>query len=192
MAIALASCTNLPLPKSSVKIITETSHGTAVFIDGGFLLTASHVINGKKDLKIKNEKGDEIGVTVLWESVEKDVALLKTKGKFRNQRSRLNCKGVKQGQEVFTIGNPANEEFIYSSGHIASAKEKKRGNKESLVSLDLTIIPGNSGGALYNKQNEVVGLVIAILPYSVNRISHQLTGFSYAVPSNVICNLMGK
>ena len=52
---------------------------------------------------------------------------------------------------------------------------------------DITIAPGNSGGAVFDAQGRVAGITVAGLLASVNRMG-QLVPLTYVIPRSVICS----
>ena len=52
---------------------------------------------------------------------------------------------------------------------------------ESFIQTDAAVNPGNSGGALVNKEGELVGINTAIVS-----TTGSYTGYSFAVPSNIV------
>jgi tetratricopeptide (TPR) repeat protein len=64
------------------------------------------------------------------------------------------------GEEVYAIGTPAGLEGTVSTGNISNPA--RRINGRSFIQFTAPISPGSSGGALFNRGNEVVGVTAAI------------------------------
>ena len=57
---------------------------------------------------------------------------------------------------------------------------------ESFIQTDAAVNPGNSGGALVNKAGQLVGINTAIVS-----TTGSYTGYSFAVPSNIVRKIVG-
>ena len=66
---------------------------------------------------------------------------------------------LKVGQPVFTIGNPLGRGISFTEGYISKAPEYEPEDKREVVRTNITIYGGNSGGALFNHNNEIVGMI---------------------------------
>lgn len=175
-----------------VKIVRPNGLGSGVSLPGGVILTAAHVVKGAKTVTLKTAEGKSAAATVMWDSEEHDVALLRTDAKLPT--AHLSCDEAQVGDEVRAVGAPMGVEFISSYGRIAG-KPRKIGNVESVLVTDITTIMGNSGGPLFNSDGEVVGIssMIMLAPLG-NRTAPTptATGFGFAVPSSVVCMLLGR
>lgn len=68
---------------------------------------------------------------------------------------------TKQGETVFTVGNPLHYDFTYTSGEVANPSYFPKHNKNSSYgSLQTTLVlnGGNSGGPVFNSKGKVVGM----------------------------------
>lgn len=175
-----------------VKVVRPNTLGSGVSLEGGIILTAAHVVKGAKTVSIKTADGKVVPATVLWVSEELDTAYLHTDADI--PFARLDCAEAKVGDEVRAVGAPLGVEFITSYGRIAG-KPRKIGAVQSVLVTDITTIMGNSGGPLFNKAGDVVGIasMIMLAPLG-NRLAPTLTatGFGFAVPSSEICKLVGR
>jgi S1-C subfamily serine protease len=166
--------------------------GTGVVLPGGVVLTAAHVVKDAKSLSITPPSGKIHKAEVLWASAEYDLALLKTDADL--PAANLTCDAAKIGDTVRAVGTPLGNEFISSYGHIAGAP-RAVGTVKSVYMVDLTIVMGNSGGPLFNDAGEVVGIasMVMIAPLgNRNAPTPSLVGFGFAVPSSVVCKLLGR
>jgi S1-C subfamily serine protease len=87
---------------------------------------------------------------------------------------------------VIAIGSPYDLRSTITAG-IVSAKGRSMPNYtgefkiESFIQTDAAVNPGNSGGALVDKQGNLVGINTAIISQTGS-----YTGYSFAVPSNIV------
>lgn len=135
--------------------------GSAFMIDNkGYLITNAHVLKGTGAIVVDNE-GKEFNTIIVHVDHSKDLAILKIKDRdFKNDISylpySLKRKSPDLGEEVFTMGYPRNE-VTYNSGYI-SAKTGYDGDTATFQ-LSLLANPGNSGGPVFNKKGEVIGVL---------------------------------
>lgn len=73
---------------------------------------------------------------------------------------KINTDAPKQGELVFTIGNPLHYRFTYTEGSVANPEYNQSGSKRKYPVLQTTITlnHGNSGGAVFNSKGHVVGM----------------------------------
>lgn len=144
------------LKSSVVTVWAQDGHGTGFLVDpAGLIVTNQHVVAGVTYLAAQFDDQRKLTAEVLAEDKQKDVAVL-----------RVNLAGVAgvvvapiaqgsgallEGERVFTIGNPLDEEKVLTTG-VVSKVEK------DLIISDISISPGNSGGALFNSSGAVVGI----------------------------------
>ena len=65
------------------------------------------------------------------------------------------------GQKVYTIGNPLSRGISVSQGVISSPRSKESypsDKVEYVIHTDISFNHGNSGGGLFNMNNEVLGI----------------------------------
>lgn len=142
----------------SGKIVTTS--GTAFLIDGkGYLVTNAHVLQGSGAV-VANNKGDEFNAIIVNIDKERDLAILKIEDQdfipvtalpYAIKKTSLDL-----GEELYTLGYPR-DEIVYSMGYL-SAGSGFEGDSSS-YQLSLTANPGNSGGPVFNKNGEIVGIL---------------------------------
>jgi S1-C subfamily serine protease len=134
--------------------------GTAFLIDPrGFLVTNAHVLKGSKTVVINNN-GQEFNARIALTDAAKDLAILKIEDKDFKPYSSLPYSVKKSstdlGEEIFTLGYPRNE-IVYNMGYL-SARSGFEGDTTS-YQISLSANPGNSGGPVFNKSGEIIGVV---------------------------------
>lgn len=166
----LQSTTNQKLKETNQKLkeidskipkdATIISGGTAFLIDGkGYLVTNAHVLKGSGAVVVNN-KGQEYFAKILNIDQEKDLAILKIQDKDYVPAATLPY-GIKKndadlGTELFTLGYPQ-KEIVYNLGYLSS--ENGHNGDTTNYQVSLTANPGNSGGPVFNKNGEVIGII---------------------------------
>jgi len=145
-----------------------------IFSEDGLIGTNYHVVDGIDSLLVKTSDGTFYDAELLLIDEKNDMAILRIKNangtKFPTIRF-ANSDALKVGQEVFAIGSPLGYEYTISQGIIAGIRDNEKvsftdpvtyapieKNFEKVVQITAAISPGNSGGALFNRRGEVIGI----------------------------------
>jgi S1-C subfamily serine protease len=147
----------------TVTTLRGTGAGTGFFVDAkGTVATNSHVIHGAESVKIKFYDGTiHDDVTLIAEDPDIDLALLKVKLRDPPPSVTLgDSDAVKVGEQVIVIGNPLGLDHTLTDGLVSSRRLYKR---KKFIQMSAPVSPGNSGGPVFNKYGEVVGVTVAKL-----------------------------
>jgi len=154
--------------------------GTGFLLDGkGYILTNSHVITNAKSILVQNSKGQDFTVSVILIDKERDLAVLKVQDSSFKQVDLLpygfKKSGAELGEQIFTLGFPR-DEIVYGEGYLSA----NTGSDGDTLSCQITVVanPGNSGGPVFNKNGEIVGIL------STRQLQAQ--GFVFAVTAKNI------
>jgi len=147
---------NSSIPKD-VKVI---SSGTAFLIDNkGYLVTNAHVLKGSGAIVVNN-KGQEFIAKIVNIDQTRDLAILKiddnTYKPSGNLPYAIKKGNIELGEELYTLGYPK-DEIVYNMGYL-SAESGFDGDTAS-CQISLSANPGNSGGPVFNKNGEIVGIL---------------------------------
>lgn len=151
-------------PKIPAGSIAKTS-GTAFLIDGkGYLVTNAHVLQGNTAI-VKNNKGQEFRTRILKVDEKRDLAILKIDdADYKAVKSlpyQIRKPEAELGEELFTLGYPRYpiEDVVVSLGYLSSVSGFDGDTTSCQISLNAK--PGNSGGPVFNKNGDVVGVLTA-------------------------------
>lgn len=144
--------------------------GTCFAIDKSYCVTNFHVVDGANDLKISGVNGDfstEYKATLIASDKNNDIALVQINdNKFKGFGSipyKILTTTSEVGEEVFVLGYPLTatmgDEIKLTTG-IISSKTGFQGDV-ALYQISAPIQSGNSGGPLFDKQGNVIGIVSA-------------------------------
>jgi len=156
-------------PTSTSQDIERSGTGFAISKDG-LIVTAGHVIEGAKTIKVYLSKDSFVSASLLSADPVNDLAILKIESATPNFLQVAPMRAVKTGDRVFTVGFPLSsvlgQESKYTEGVVSSLSGLK--DASSFLQITVPVQPGNSGGALVNEKGEVVGIITssaAILPF---------------------------
>lgn len=160
--------------------------GSGVLIDTeGHIITAAHVVQTADAIAAEFSNGFGASAKVIASNPQKDVALLKlVRPPEGIEPATLgDSDAVKVGQEVFVIGAPLGLAHTLTIGHISARHTKPSALtsdiQAELFQTDAAINKGNSGGPMFNKAGEVIGIVSFIRSPSGGS-----AGLGFAVTSN--------
>ena len=176
-----------PLARPYVMLSDKDGHGSGVHIGNGYIITAAHVATATNgDMTLKASDGRSQSAHILWASKEFDVALMKASKPEYLGSADLDCAPRPDGEHVTAYGNPLDLEFVSSAGRITGA-ERKFEVWANVAPVDMTIVPGQSGGAIVNDDGMVVGIAVGVTTFNMG-----ITGFGLIVPSTTICMLLAR
>ena len=93
-----------------------------------------------------------------------------------------NSEKTKVGDEAYVVGNPFGGNPDSVSRGIISSTSRYLDNPLAYFQTDAAVNPGNSGGALFNREGSVIGLTSSIAKTS----SGNNVGIGYALPINSV------
>lgn len=162
----------------------EYNYGTGFFVStDGYMLTNHHVIAGADKITVTLNDRTELDATLVGSDERSDVAVLKVKaspGKSYPALPTGDSNAVRVGEPVLAIGSPFG--FDYSaSGGIVSAKSRNFSRDISVpfIQSDVALNPGNSGGPLFNRNGQVIGINSRIFSGTGGYM-----GLSFSIPIN--------
>lgn len=155
----------------------EESRGSGFILDGGYVVTNAHVIGEDPYYITANFEADidpkPYNLCPLSIETKLDLAILKFTGLAEKKfaaRDNLNLRlgGVEYGEDVYTIGNPLGIGLSVTKGIVACPNRVTNYPPAvgEVIQTDMTINHGNSGGALLDMQNQVVGVTTYTLATS--------------------------
>lgn len=177
---------------SSEKPKNSTATGTGFAINqNGYIVTCNHVIDGAKSIKIKGVNGDfskAFSAKVINSDINNDLAILKI-----DDANFTTCGPIpyviksptsEVGTSIYILGYPLTatmgDEIKLTDG-IISAKSGFKGDITS-YQVSAAAQPGNSGGPLFDKSGNLIGVL--------NAKHVEAENASYAVKSNYLTSLI--
>lgn len=144
----------LPKPQSRLKKGT----GSGFFIGDGYLLTNHHVVAGADKITITLNDRRELDAELVGSDKRTDVAVLKVTSDHPSV-SIGRSDSVRVGEPVLAIGSPFGFDYSASAGIVsATSRSISREDTVPFIQTDVALNPGNSGGPLFNKHGDVIGI----------------------------------
>ncbi len=171
---------------ATVTLKTKEGHGSGIVIDeSGYILTNFHVIaNQEKNTKLILPDGQEVSCDVVRVNEYADLALLKADKKFTYSFALPSAADYSSGMDVFAIGTPNSIELgqTLSKGIISGI----RNNKDSeWIQTDVSVNPGNSGGALIDRNGKLLGVVNSKVT------GFGIEGIAFCIPAYKVSQFLG-
>lgn len=114
-----------------------------------------------------------------------DLGLLEMERDLVNP-AKVSCRIPSLGEELYAVGMPSGLNWTVTKGSVTTWVP--RGNLEGgrWLQLDMTIIGGNSGGPVFDRDGNLVG----IISHALTKGFGAPTGHAYAVSSREICRFL--
>ena len=158
-----------------------------------YILTNYHVIDGVTDITVFFADGKSYDATLVGGEEENDIAVLKIDQGNLRPVVLGDSDAINVGEDVYAIGNPLGElTFTFTGGYV-SAKDRSvtmsDGTVMNMIQTDTAINSGNSGGPLFDKYGQVVGIVSAKLSSSSSSEA-SVEGLGFAIPINDVKDMV--
>jgi S1-C subfamily serine protease len=146
--------------------------------EDGVVVTNHHVISRARKIKIKvaQKLFDVRGIISL--DKDNDIAILKIDGKDMQTVSLGDMWETGIGEKVYVISSPKGLENTISDGLLSGRREKAP--KKFVLQITAPISPGSSGGPVFNRAGEVIGIATFVLKGTQN--------LNFAMPVDTVIN----
>lgn len=170
----------------------DKSSGTGFFVsNNGYIITNYHVVDGARNIKVTKVNGDSYKKFLAKVEVsdkQNDLAIIKITdpafSSIGNLPYSFKFTAANIGEECFVLGYPLISTMgtdIKLTNGIISAKTGFNGSV-SEYQISAPIQPGNSGGPLFDKNGNIIGVVCAKHAQAENA--------GYAIKASYIRNLI--
>ena len=156
------------------EFFTMTNQGAGVIFDvnkltgEAYILTCNHVVSSYSNavFVVLYDSYVPIYATVIGKSTKNDIAVLKISSEVVSQSlcsaaTIADSSLITEGEPAIAVGNPLRGGFAVTSGTISNTSVfvKISGLNLRTIQVDTAINRGNSGGGLYNKNGDLIGIV---------------------------------
>jgi S1-C subfamily serine protease len=127
----------------------------------GLALTAEHCVNGPAAFYIQTVDGKSYRAVVAKQVPEYDLAVLTVIGLRLRDTVPLSPEGPSLGQKIISIGYPLGADLHLMVGYVGNPLV----DEGKYFTIDGQLIPGNSGGPIFNEFGELLGIVSATMAF---------------------------
>ena len=176
--------------------IPSTISGSGFIIsEDGYILTNYHVVEeavlGGFHVTVTAYDGSVYIGRIAGADEDADVAVIKIDKESEYHVKFGNSEELTVGDDIFIVGNPYGIlEFSMTTGHISALDREiateENENALNMFQVDAAVYSGNSGGPVYNKNGEVVGIVTA--KYNTSGME----GIGFALPINDVLPIVNE
>ncbi|WP_455480347.1 Do family serine endopeptidase [Bartonella sp. B12(2025)] len=168
------------------------SLGSGFVIDAqrGLIVTNYHVIVDADDIEVNFTDGTKLKAKLLGKDSKTDLALLQVDaGSKKLKAVRFgDSEKARIGDWVMAIGNPYGFGGSVTVGIISARnRDLNAGPYDNFIQTDAAINRGNSGGPLFDRNGEVIGINTAIISPSGGSI-----GIGFAIPSDMALSVINQ
>jgi serine protease Do len=156
----------------------------------GYIITNNHVVEGASEVNVAFADGTTERAEVVGRDPNTEIAVVRVDRDDLPAAKFSESEDLVAGQLAVAIGSPSGFESTVTAGVISGIgrefpPELTGGFDPSLVDLiqtDAAISPGSSGGALADRDGEIIGINVAYL--SQTETGAPVQGIGFAIPSD--------
>ncbi|MEM5372681.1 trypsin-like peptidase domain-containing protein [Paraburkholderia azotifigens] len=165
---------------SSPRAISGVGSGFIVS-PNGMILTTAHVVDGSDDVTVRLTDRREFKAKVVAVDAQSDVAVIQIDATKLPVVKLGDSTRVRVGEQVLTIGSPDSYQNTVTAGIVsATSRTLSDGTKFPFFQTEGALNPDNSGGPVFNRAGEVVGIHVQV--YADGDRFQSLT---FAIPINM-------
>jgi serine protease Do len=179
----------LPAVVSIMKLVAASDpggnpkifYGSGFVIDpSGLIVTNDHVIAGAFQLQVTFSNGETAPAKLVATAPTIDIAVIKADTQHPLTAVHWgNSNKLTVGEPVIAIGNPLGLGMSVSTGIVSALNRNINGSPyDDYIQTDASINHGNSGGPLFDRAGEVIGMDTAIISPTQGSV-----GLGFAQPS---------
>jgi Tfp pilus assembly protein PilF len=139
----------------------EVQSSGCVVDSSGLILTTAHQIVGVGQLEGRLADGTTFPLKVITAQLDNELALLKADRDLPRVVRLGNAETLRSGAPLVSIATPVSLDFTTVTGIVSSTNRTYRGYP--VIQSDLRASPGSSGGPIFDRNGDLVGLIIGKL-----------------------------
>lgn len=147
----------------------------------GFILTTAHIVDQSDDITVRLTDRREFKAKVTTVDAQTDVAVIQIDATKLPTVKLGDSTRVRVGEQVLTIGSPDSYQNTVTAGIVsATSRTLADGTTFPFFQTDVSLNPDNSGGPVFNRAGEVIGIDVQV--YADDDRFQSLT---FAIPINI-------
>ncbi|WP_336279536.1 Do family serine endopeptidase [Bartonella sp. CB175] len=175
---------------SQLQKVRSLGSGFVIDAERGLIVTNYHVIVEADDIEVNFTDGTKLKAKLLGKDSKTDLALLQVEAKRKKLTAVRfgDSEKVRIGDWVMAIGNPYGFGGSVTVGIISARnRDLNAGPYDNFIQTDAAINRGNSGGPLFDRNGQVIGVNTAIISPSGGSI-----GIGFAIPSDMALSVINQ
>ena len=164
------------------QFVTQGAGSGVIMTQDGYIATNNHVIDGANKITVRTSDGVDYDATLVGRDSKSDLAVLRISATGLKPATFGDSDKLMTGELAVAIGNPLGKLGGTVSEGIISALSRSidiDGTMMTLLQTTAAVNPGNSGGGLFNRFGELVGIVNA------KSSGAGIEGIGFAIPVNL-------
>ncbi|RZF26227.1 PDZ domain-containing protein [Paraburkholderia sp. UYCP14C] len=150
--------------RNNPRVTTGTGSGFIISPDG-LILTTAHVVDQADEVTVSLTDRREFKGKVLVVDTDSDVAVLQIDAAKLPTVKLGDSSRVRVGEPVLTIGSPDRFQNTVTTGIVsATSRALPDGSNFPFFETEVAANPDNSGGPLFNRAGEVIGIDVQVYP----------------------------
>jgi serine protease Do len=168
-----------------------------IYREDGYVVTNSHVVQGATEVEVAFADGTTERGEVVGTDRTTDLAVIRVNRDNLPAASFGDGRDLLVGQLAVAIGSPSGFQSTVTSGIISGlgrelSPQLTGGSAQDpalvdLIQTDAAVSPGSSGGALANRDGEIIGINVAYVPMTQTGAPTQ--GLGFAIPSDTAASV---
>ena len=166
----------------------EKPSGSGVIVhQDGYVLTAHHVVSNARRIVVVTPGEFRAPAILVSADQEHDLALLKVEMVGLTEAPLGYAGAVRLDQDVIAVGYQFGlKEITVTRGHVAAVRMR---GVQRVFQVDAAVNPGNSGGALFSRRGEVIGILTTKFAHPSGIVPE---GMAFAVPISYATPLLAN
>ncbi len=165
-----------------------------IYREDGYIVTNNHVVEGASTVEVAFADGTTEDGEVVGTDPTTDLAVIRVDRSALPAATFDDGRRLAVGQLAVAIGSPSGFQSTVTSGVLSAVGREfpadlTGGRQESalvdLLQTDAAISPGNSGGALVDRDGDIIGINVAYLPPNETGAE----GIGFAIPSYTVVSV---
>jgi S1-C subfamily serine protease len=185
--VEIATVQQIVADQGPARRVSSGGLGSGFLISAdGLIVTAAHVVQVADEVSVRFVTGDVVTAKIVASDPSADVALIKAERVPAGIEPVIlgDSDSAKVGDQVFVIGAPYGISHSLTVGHVSARRTPSQlfGGFEQveILQTDAAINQGNSGGPMFNRRGEAIGIVSHILSTSGG-----FQGVGFVITSNL-------
>ncbi|NUY35776.1 PDZ domain-containing protein [Paraburkholderia sp. JPY303] len=170
-----------PEPQRNIARVTTGTGSGFIISPDGLILTTAHVVDQADQVTVSLTDRREFKGKVLVVDTDSDVAVIQIDAAALPAVKLGDSSRVRVGEQVLTIGSPDRYLNTVTTGIVsATSRVLPDGSNFSFFQTEVAATPDNSGGPLFDRAGEVIGIDVQVYP-DVGRYP----SLTFAIPINL-------